>query len=132
MKKSTSNVFRIVVGVIFLLLGGIGTAQSVLGILSTTLSCDLVGFGALWGLAINLIMFFAGLLALMKVNKSVCVVLAVILFLGFAVSALSSIMNNAGIWDVAISVAKAVCSFLFIGCVDRTSTNKSIKKKKKK
>ena len=131
MKKLTSNVFRIVVGVIFLILGGIGAAQSVMGMLSTTLSCNLISFGALWGLGVNIIMFFAGLLALMKVNKSVCIVLAVILFLGFAVNSLSSIMNNAGIWDVAISVAKAVCSFLFIGCVDRTSTKKSKKRKKK-
>lgn len=131
MKKQTSNVFRIIVGVVFLIVGGLGLFYDVLGILSA-LTNGTLGIGQFFGAAMNAVMFFAGFLALMKAKKTVCIVLTVILFIGFALNTVRGILANAAILNVALSAAKAVCSFLFIGCVDKTSSNRSFKKKKRK
>lgn len=131
MDKKTSNIFRVIVAVVFLIFGVIGVYNGVVGLLKIITNGAAISFGGVWKLAINAAMLIAGLLALLKCNKNVCIILSVILFLGFAVDTVTGLINNAGIWNVAFSAAEAVCSFLFIGCVDRTSTNKSIRRKKK-
>lgn len=130
MNKKTSNIFRIVVAVIYILLGIVGIYNGVLGLFDTITDARPISFRVIWHLAVNVAMLFAGLLALKRVNKTVCVVLSIVLFLGFAVNTVSGIIANQGVIDVAISAAETVCSFLFIGCVDRTSTDRSLRKKK--
>lgn len=131
MDKKTSNIFRIVVAIIFLVFGIIGVYNGVIGLLNAISKGFAISFGGVFKLAINGAMLIAGLLALLRCNKNVCIILSVILFIGFAVDAVTGLINNAGVLNVIFSAAEAVCSFLFIGCVDRTSTNKSIRKRRK-
>ena len=114
MKAKTKNVFRVVVGIIFMVLGLSSVLSSLPSVIGNTLALE---FHFIWGLAFDVAMFFAGLLALLRLKRSTCVVLAVILFVGFAIAAVSSIMANANFFNVVLAGVKAVVAWLFIGCV---------------
>ena len=114
MKSKTKNVFRVVVGIIFMVLGLSSVLSSLPSILGNVVELE---FHFIWGLAFDVIMFFAGLLALLRLKKATCYVLAIILFVGFAIAAVSSLMANAPFFNVILAGIKAVVAWLFIGCV---------------
>lgn len=114
MKSKTKKVFRVVVSLIFIILGLTSAISSIPALLSGLVNLQ---FHVIWGFAFDVIMFFAGLLGLLRLKRSTCTVLAVILFIGFAIAAASSIVANAPIFTVIFAAAKAVIAWLFIGCV---------------
>lgn len=114
MKAVTRNIFRVVVSLIFIVLGLSSAIPGVLGLVANIAN---IQFHMIWAVAFDVIMFFAGLLGLLKMKRSTCTVLAVILFIGFAIAAASGFMANAGILTVAFAVAKALVAWLYIGCV---------------
>ncbi len=116
MKSSSRNLLRIIVSVVFIALGLASAIPGVIGILKALPAIHLY---VILAVAFDVVMFLAGLLGLMKMKKSVCVVLSVILFVGFAVSAVSAIFANAPILDVVFAIVKAVIAWFYIGCVDK-------------
>ncbi len=114
MKSTTKNVFRVVVSLIFIVLGLSSAVAALPGLLGDLADLQ---FHAIWSFAFDVVMFLAGLLGLLKMKRSTCVVFAVIIFIGFAIAAVSGIAANAPILTVAFAAAKAVIAWLFIGCV---------------
>ena len=130
MTAKQKNLYRIVVSLVFIVLGLASGIPALIGIIKGLPSIHLY---AVIGLAVDVVMFFAGLLGLLKTNKSVCIMLSTILFVGYAVSAVLSIIDNASFWDVAFAILKAVAAWFYIGCIGgKTSTEATSKKGKKK
>ena len=115
MTAKSRNVFRIVVSIIFIVLGLASGIPALLNLIGNLTS---IQFHTVWSLAFDAVMFFAGLLGFLKTNKQVCIILSFVIFIGFAVGAITAIIANAGIWDVAFAIAKAVIAWLYIGCID--------------
>ena len=114
MRSATKNVFRVVVSLVFIVLGLTSAVASLPSLLAGLASLE---FHVAWGFAFDVIMFFAGLLGLLKLKRATCTVLAVILFIGFLIAAISSVLAVASLPTVVFSAAKAVIAWLFIGCV---------------
>ena len=115
MKAKSRNLLKIIVSLVFIFLGLASAIPGVLGVLKALPSIQLY---AVLAVAFDVIMFFAGLLGLMRMKKSVCIVLSVILFVGFAISAVSAVFANAPILDVALAIVKAVVAWFYVGCID--------------
>ena len=116
MKSATRNILRVIVSIVFIALGLLSAIPGVLNIIKMLPAINLYSILAV---AFDVVMFFAGLLGLLRMKKAVCVVLSVILFLGFAVSAVSAILANAQIFDIIFMAAKAVVAWFYIGCIDK-------------
>ena len=116
MKAKSRNLMRVIVSLVFIGLGLLSAIPGVIGILKALPAIHLY---AVIAVAFDVVMFFAGLLGLMKMKKQVCIVLSIIIFVGFSVSAVSAILANAGIFDVAFTIAKAVIAWFYIGCIDK-------------
>ena len=114
MKSVKKNIFRVVVSLIFIV---IGLSSAIPGALALVGNLANLQFNAAWSVAFDIIMVLAGFLGLLRMKRAACVVFAVIIFIGFAVAAVSGFMANAGIITVAIAAAKAVIAWLYIGCV---------------
>ncbi len=114
MKKTTRTVFRIVVSLIFIVLGLSSAIPGVMGLISHLPSIELY---AILGVAFDIIMFLAGLLGLLRMKRLTCFVFAIIIFIGFAFTAVSGFIANAGILTVCFAAAKALVAWLYIGCV---------------
>ena len=115
MKAKSRNLLRIIVSVVFI---GLGLLSSIPGVIGIVKALPAIHLYTVLAVAFDVVMFLAGLLGLMKMKKQVCIVLSIILFVGFAVSAVSAILANAGIFDVAFTIAKAVIAWFYIGCID--------------
>ena len=115
-KKSVKkNVFRIIVSIIFIIVGLGSAIPGAIGLLGNIPNLQLY---SVLGVAFDVIMVLAGLLGLFKMKRAVCVIFSVIIFIGFASAAVSGVMANAGVITVAIAAAKAVIAWFYIGCVN--------------
>jgi hypothetical protein len=117
MKAKSRNLLRVIVSLVFIALGLLSAIPGVLGMVKALPAIHLY---TVLAVAFDVVMFLAGMLGLMKMKKSVCVVLSIIIFVGFSVSAVSAILANAGVFDVAFTIAKAIVAWFYIGCVDKS------------
>ena len=108
------NVFRIVVSLIFII---VGLSSAIPGAIALAGDLLHLQFHSALSVAFDVVMVLAGILGLLKMKRAACVVFSVIIFVGFAVATVSGVMANAGVITVAITAAKAVIAWFYIGCV---------------
>lgn len=102
MAKKSNSLGRIIVSLIFILLG----ASSVVTVIKSILSLEL---GAILGCVVGVITFITGILGLLKLNVKLCRILAVIVFIVAAVNfvmaiAAGSILVIATWFQLAIAI----------------------------
>lgn len=107
MKKSTKNVWRVVISILYIIWG----VAAPLSLLKAIVAFDL---GAVLGLAGGVLMLLAGVLGLLKVKVGLCRTFGVIIFLLNAVSFVLAIMGGS---FALTSLVSALLAWLFIICL---------------
>ncbi len=107
MKKSTKNVWRVVISILYIIWG----VAAPLSLLKAIISFDLV---AILGLAGGVLMLLAGVLGLLKVKVGLCRTFGVIIFL---INGMSFVMGILGGNFVLTSLVSALLAWLFIICL---------------
>lgn len=108
-KKNKDNAIRIIVSIIYIVLG----AGSVWDVLDALLAHNLV---AVLTAAVGLIMFMAGIMGLCKLNPSVCRVFGVIIFICAAFTLVWAFLgkNYSGLMTPLV---QTLIAWLFIVCL---------------
>ncbi len=116
MNKVTRNIFRIIISLVFIVVGLSSAIPASCGIIAHPFDIQIY---AVTGLAFDIIMFLAGVLGLFRMKRTACIVFAVIIFVGFTVSAVTGLIGGASVPAVIFAAAKALVAWLYIGCVKK-------------
>lgn len=120
-KKSKHNLFRIIVSIIYIVLGGVGAVMAVrsfIGALggSTVIVKELISTVAY--VAAGVVMFVAGILGFLNIKPKLCRILGLVIFVIAAVSLVLAILSSGlgafGLLATWISLAQAVVAWLFV------------------
>lgn len=120
-KKSKHNLFRIIVSIIYIVLGGVGAVMAVrsfIGALggSTVIVKELISTIAY--VAAGVVMFVAGILGFLNIKPKLCRILGLVIFVIAAVSLVLAILSSGlgafGLLATWISLAQAVVAWLFV------------------
>lgn len=111
-KKSNHNLFRIIVSIIYMVLGGFGAISSIQALLAG------FSWSAVLGLAGGLVMFVAGVLGFLNIKPKLCRFLGFIIFVIAAVSLVLTFMASGvaalkvfGTW---LLILEAIVAWLFV------------------
>ena len=107
MKKSTKNILRVVISILYIIWGITAPLTAIKAILAFDLS-------AIIGAAVGILMLLAGIFALMGIKSAKCKLFGAIIFVGAVASFVLSLIGGGFAWGQIIS---AVLAWLFITCV---------------
>ena len=107
MKKSTKNLLRIIISVIYIIWGIAAPVTAIKAILAFNIS-------AIIDAAVGVLTLLAGIFGLLGIKSAKCKLFGLIIFAGAAVSFVLSILGGAISWSAIVS---GVLAWFFIACV---------------
>ena len=107
MKKSTKNVLRVIISLLYIVWG----IWSPISAFSAILAFDL---SALVGAAVGVVMLLAGIFGLFGVKSPKCKLFGVIIFIGAVASIILALPTSGISWS---NVVSAVLAWFYIACV---------------
>lgn len=107
MKKTTKNVLRVIISLLYIIWG----IASPLTVLSAVLALDI---SAIISAAVGVLMLLAGIFGLLKLKSSKCKIFGVIIFVFAALSFVMGLTGGVIAWSAVIS---AILAWLFIICI---------------
>ena len=107
MKRTTKNVFRIIISIIYIIWGIMGPISAINAIFALNVP-------ALISATVSVLMLLAGIFGLIGMKKIKCKVFGVIIFVFAAIAVVSALTAGGGFVNPLIT---AVLAWLFIICV---------------
>lgn len=107
MKKSTKNILRVVISILYIIWGITAPITAISAILAFDIS-------AIIGAAVGIVMLLAGIFGLLGIKSAKCKLFGAIIFVGAAVSFVLSLIGGGFAWSQIIS---AVLAWFFITCI---------------
>ncbi len=101
-KASTKNFLRVIISIIFIVLGAATAIYAIIGGIQ------------IWPLIVGIVTLLAGVFALMKTKPLYCRIFGVVVFIVAAASFIISLIGKSPDWW---SLANAVVAWLYILCI---------------
>lgn len=107
MKKSTKNILRIVISILYIIWGITAPITAINAILAFDIA-------AIIGAAVGIVMLLAGIFSLLGIKSAKCKLFGLVIFVGAAVSFVLSLLGGTFAWS---SIVSAALAWLFITCI---------------
>ena len=107
MNKSTKNILRIVISILYIIWGIAAPITAINAILAFDIA-------AIIGAAVGILMLLAGIFSLLGIKSEKCKLFGLVIFAGAAVSFVLSLIGGTFAWG---SIVSAALAWLFIICI---------------